>query len=368
MGDTLIKGVAYHGNRMLSHVREDMMDLARNGFNAVVHMFSHNDMIRHKNIMKEIIKISEEFGLKVYIDNWGLSGAPGEPSHFLSWYPNAHQVYNNGNFKNPAFPRVLICFNNPDFIEFTKEWIDSVIEIGGKRIMWDEPFMISGEYMDDVPKLWTCRCETCRRIFKEKYGFEMPVEYTKEVNEFRVWTFKNYFNTICSYGASKGIENSLILKVHTERGIGLSNSEDLFEISSIHNIGTDPYQKWNGYENVYTTIYPATLENVRISKKYNKGHHLWIKGFGLPPGEEDDIIAAADAIYDAGAREIFIWGYRGSEANDYRMPYPETAWKTMIDAMARITERHRNEKYEAAKKIVETDKSIYKNYIDSFMK
>ncbi|WP_157360853.1 hypothetical protein [Numidum massiliense] len=36
-----------------------------------------------------------------------------------------------------------------------------------------------------------------------------------------------------------------------------------------------------------------------------------------------------------------MWGYRGSEGNDYRAENPELTWKTVGDAMYRITERER---------------------------
>ena len=36
-------GTAYHGNRILKHVREDMTDIARHNMNLVVHMFTHTD-------------------------------------------------------------------------------------------------------------------------------------------------------------------------------------------------------------------------------------------------------------------------------------------------------------------------------------
>src|SRR5690554_3399154 len=114
-------GVAYHGNRMLRHVREDMLDIIQHNFNLVVHMFSHNDWDRHKNVMKEIVGISEDAGLEVWIDNWGLGGPPGDKSHFLSYYPNAHQVYSNDDI-DP----VRVCLNNVDFRKFTKEWVDVV--------------------------------------------------------------------------------------------------------------------------------------------------------------------------------------------------------------------------------------------------
>ena len=38
---TLRTGVAYHGNRMPSHVRQDMEEIARADIDIVVHMFSH---------------------------------------------------------------------------------------------------------------------------------------------------------------------------------------------------------------------------------------------------------------------------------------------------------------------------------------
>ena len=46
-------GAAYHGNRMPSHVKQDMREIAKADMDIVVHMLSHTDWDRHKNIMKE---------------------------------------------------------------------------------------------------------------------------------------------------------------------------------------------------------------------------------------------------------------------------------------------------------------------------
>ena len=48
-------GAAYHGNRMLRHAREDLLDMATHGMDLVVHMFSHTDWDRHKLVMKDLI-------------------------------------------------------------------------------------------------------------------------------------------------------------------------------------------------------------------------------------------------------------------------------------------------------------------------
>ena len=56
MGRTLKTGVAYHGNRMPSHARADMLEIAKADMDIVVHMLSHTDWERHKRVMKDILK------------------------------------------------------------------------------------------------------------------------------------------------------------------------------------------------------------------------------------------------------------------------------------------------------------------------
>ena len=89
---SLLTGVAYHGNRMPSHVREDMREIAKADMDIVVHMFSHTDWDRHKKVMEDIFKITEDAGMEVWVDNWGLGGPPGDKSHFLS-YPISAKPY-----------------------------------------------------------------------------------------------------------------------------------------------------------------------------------------------------------------------------------------------------------------------------------
>ena len=117
--ERLKTGVAYHGNRILSHVAQDMAEIARNNMDVVVHMFSHNDWDRHIGVMKEICNITEYYGLEVWIDNWGIGGPPGDKSHFLQYHPEAHQVYSDGT-PDP----VSACYNSPAFVAFTKSWIE----------------------------------------------------------------------------------------------------------------------------------------------------------------------------------------------------------------------------------------------------
>ena len=114
-----------------------------------------------------------------------------------------------------------------------------------------------------------------------------------------------------------------------------------------------------------------------VANKYGKGHNLWIQGFGVPhgrsdserlakltenpdlvgiqglgvpSGREEEIVLATEGAYDAGARTILVWGFRGSEGNDYRAQCPDLTWKTVGDAMRRIQDRDRDEKLQALRK------------------
>ena len=335
-------GVAYHGNRILKHVKEDMVDIINHNFNLVVHMFSHTDWDRHRTIMREIIAITEGLGLDVWVDNWGIGGPPGDKSHFLAYYPDSHQVYSNGEM-DP----VRACLNSPDFRKFTREWIDVVQDAGGKSIFWDEPHLACKDIVDSKSAVWTCRCPRCKKLFEERYNKPMPEELTSEVEQFRIWTVVDYFSDMTKYSKSKEMENIVCVMLGSTYGINLSTIEEICSLECLDNVGSDPYfidENLGGDQNknVYDFVYKATRKNLDISEKYNKDHNIWIQGFSLPRGREEEIVIASDAAYDAGARTILVWGYRGSESNDYRAENPDLAWKATGDAMQRITERERN--------------------------
>lgn len=353
--ETLVKGIAYHGNRMLTHVREDMQELASSGFNSVLHMFSHNDWDRHNRIMGEIFSVSEYYGLDVWVDNWGLGGPPGDKSHFLSYHPEAHQINSDGSL-NP----VRVCYNHPSFVDFTKRWIDAVYDAGARKIFWDEPHLADDRTGNS--RIFTCRCRVCQRLFEERYNIPMPSLFTKEVEEFRRWTITNYFSIVAQYAKDKGMYNSVcvmfssnVSKDAVDLGVDL---ESICSCPALDNIGSDPY--WIGsvnscYEDVYRFVYEKSKLNLDICTKYNKDHNLWLQAFNVDINKEEEIVAAADAIYDAGARTIFAWGFKGSDANDYRAKAPERAWYATKAAFERISERYRNECREAAFKRILTE-------------
>jgi len=318
-------GAAYHGNRILRHVADDMAEMARRNMDVVVHMFSHNDWDRHLGVMSEICKISEYNGLEIWIDNWGTGGPPGDTSYFLQYHPEAHQVYSDG-----SVDPVSACYNSPAFVAFTKNWIEAVASFGGKKIFWDEP------HFKQKSELFSCCCPTCQKLFEEKYGHPMPTEMTDEMREFRVDSLLGYFDTVCSYAASMGIENSVCVMLHT-----LDYAKKIMTIPTLNDFGIDPY--WHpksGKHDPYEYVYKSSKQIIAETEAIGKQNHIWIQSYSIPRGHEDEIIVATDAAYDAGARTLISWSFRGGESNTYKSECCERAWAATCEAFDRVRSRH----------------------------
>ena len=329
----LILGVAYHGNRLLSHVESDMRDIADNRFNTVVHMFSHNDWDRHSKVMKEIFDISFAEGLDVWVDNWGLGGPPGDKSHFLCYHPEAHQYFSDGEMIPTS-----VCLNSEAYVAWTKEWIDLVYDCGGRKIFWDEPHLKMTE------DRFACGCPTCKKLFAERYGREMPVVPDADCCDFQEWSIVNYFKKVTAYASLKGMYNSVCVMLRGGIGISLDNIGAFGALDSLHNIGSDPY--WVGLgltgADVYKYVYENAKRNIAVADSCGKDHNIWVQGYNIPRGTEEDVVYATEAAYDAGARQIFVWGYRGSEGNNYRAKQPSVTWRAACDGFERILDKERS--------------------------
>lgn len=328
-------GVAYHGNRLMKHVKEDMQDIVAHNMNLVVHMFTHNDMKRHKNVLKETFDVTRDAGLDFWVDNWGLGGPPGDVSHILQYYPDSHQVYSDGEV-DP----VRVCFNSPGYLKFTKEWLDMVKECGGDKIFWDEP-----HFNKNNNGGFSCCCPRCKKLFEEKYGHPMPTELTDEVIEFRVDSIRNYFSAVTSYAKLLGMENIVCLMPSEEYLM-----RALMELPEVSDVGTDPY--WiNSNDDPYGYVYNRSKGFIDTAKELNKNTHIWLQTYHNPAGKEDDIYMAAEAAYDAGARTIIAWSYRGGEACDYRADNCDLVWQVTGDAMRRLKDRYLDELREQKRKL-----------------
>mgnify|MGYP003302893365 CR=1 FL=1 len=123
-------------------------------------------------------------------------------------------------------------------------------------------------------------------------------------------------------------------------------------LGTLDDIGSDPY--WVGKKaDPYEFAYNGAKMNIDLAEKYGKKHNLWLQTYNNPVGAEEDIVTAAEALYDAGARTILAWGYYGSISNDYRAKNPLVAKARTEEAFERIWNMERD-------RILEEKRKLYK--------
>ena len=338
-------GVAYHGNRILTHVIEDMKELARADMDVVVHMYTHNDMERHTKVVADIFKATEAEGLEVWVDNWGIGGAPGDKCHFLAYHPEAHSYYGDG-IMHPY----QICLNAPSYRAFVKEWREKVAEMGGKTVFWDEPRIPEQKIPGTDDYYSCCTCPTCQKIFESRYGKKMPVVMDSDVSKFRNDVIVEFHNFISEYAHSLGLKNVICFMPYQLGGMTKQTEKEKllnFDLDSIcampyiDNVGTDSY--WYGTKNnPYEYNYNATKLCLERAERFGKDHNIWIQGYNAPKGREEEIIEATEAVYDAGARTILGWSFRAGESNDYRSENVEKSWTCTKEGFYRIKSMERD--------------------------
>jgi len=82
------------------------------------------------------------------------------------------------------------------------------------------------------------------------------------------------------------MKNAVVVMLGATHGINLSTIERVAHIETMDNVGTDPY--WFGRDvEPYCHNYDAAKKMLQVTKKYGKGHNLWIQGFGVPHARRD---------------------------------------------------------------------------------
>ena len=323
-------GVSYFGNRIPRHVAADMKYLSDNHFTYVVHTFSENDYHFYHGTMKEIMAISRDNGLETFIDPWGVGKIFGGEafSEFISSQPQVRQILNDGQ------PAPIACLNNPEFRSFLKKWIDAAAETGSDYVFWDEPHFYIAGWMGGRPGTWGCRCSFCRDKYQSQHGAPMPDVETATVKDFKNDSIRDLLQEMILYAHKLGLKNSLCVLPHSaedNRALQL-----LAGMEHLDNYGTDPY--WYAFQKD-ASEYVGTFAKkvVDVTAELGREHHLWIQGFKVPAGREDEIGIAVKAAADAGIRSLAVWGFDACAHMSYIAPgNPVRAWQAVLDAFKSV--------------------------------
>jgi hypothetical protein len=171
-------GVSYFLERSLKRVEEDMREVAGAGFSVVVHTFTEHDARYNLRRMEELVRVSEEVGLEVWGDPWGVAGIFGGESfsRFLALNPDAVAVGRDGS------PVYSACLNSETTYDFVMTHIGRMASVGFHNIFLDEVHVKGGG----------CWCGRCRDLFRRRIGVEMDEADEEALRSFFKETVKNF--------------------------------------------------------------------------------------------------------------------------------------------------------------------------------
>ncbi len=328
-------GVSYFGNRLLKHVEQDMRSLKNMGCTYVVHTFSENDFAFYRGTMKEIVEICHGEGLRVYIDPWGVGKVFGGEAftEFALKNPHILQILNDGK------PAPMACPNHPDFRQFMKDWIDAAVETGAEVLFWDEPHFYISTWMGGRPNTWGCYCPKCKEKFRSKYDKDMPQKESEELDKFRQESLHDFLEEMIIYTHTLARKNALCV-LPQRIGKPVKQQWDSFaSISGLNIFGTDPY--WYGSDKdvaEFVGNHSRLVAETCVDHKNLEGQ-IWIQGFKVPAGRENEIEIAFDVAVNAGIRNIAVWGFEAcASMSSIRPDKPDVVW----DIITRCFEKYKN--------------------------
>ena len=323
-------GTSYFGNRIPSHVKQDMESLVQKHFTYVVHTFSENDYHFYRDTMKEIVKISHDCGLETYIDPWGVGKVFGGEafSEFIASHPSTCQILSDGK------PAAIACPNNPEFRKFMHVWIEAAVSTGTDYIFWDEPHFYFPSWMGGRPNTWGCHCEYCKKSFREKTGSALPEKETEDVKRFKHQSILDFLQEMINFAHGSGVKNSLCTLPGSVKEIALL--EELASLDNLDNFGTDPYW-YAAKKDVREYVGEFSQKVNRVCQKTGREGHVWIQGFKVPGGREEEILTAVEIAAKVGIRNLAVWGYDACSFISCIAPDdPSKTWDIICSAFASV--------------------------------
>jgi len=328
-------GVAYLETRNPRHVREDLEDIVSHGCDFVIHAYSEFDFHFHSLVMREIVKISHDLGLEVYLNPWGLGKVFGgiEPlSRFVAEYPDQCQRMNDGSHAPIA------CLHSRPFRDLMLFWIDAAADAGADILFWDEPhyhYSLDTLLGKGQQQRWACACERCRDLFRAQFKRALPQALDQEVIRFRDDAIIEFLSELTDYAQKKGLKNAVCVLPDENPIVGVSTWESLARIPSLSIFGTDPY--WMLYDKpLEEYVSQKSRRVIELCSRYGKEAQIWVQAFLIPAGREKEVGRTVEVIAAEGVKNIAAWAYLGTAFMNHKCADHQKVWDVLGEAYKKI--------------------------------
>jgi len=175
-------------------------------------------------------------------------------------------------------------------------------------------------------------------MFEQRYGRPMSQELDRDVIGFREQTVVDFFTYVCDYAKQCGLKNALCVLPEEDSLHGVTGWNALAAIPSLDIFGTDPYWAIHGMP-LESYVREKTRAAKALCARYGKELQMWVQAFLIQEGREDEVMQAAEILYEEGARNIAAWSYRGGGWMCVRSDNGEKVWDNLGKIFGRLHAR-----------------------------
>lgn len=325
------RGVSYYGFHYPDRAKDDLCEIVDHHCNAVLLAVSEYDYhIWYPNVVR-IAGIAKELGLSVYINLWAFGRVFGgePPSVFLQDNPHNRQILSR------ELPIAAACFNTKAFRDY---FTDAVSRFAREDVFdgffWDEPhYIITGQ-----EEVYSCLCPRCRHLFREWYGYEIPKKPNEDFLAFRERSILDFLKlsseTVKQIDAGKSITLCLMPFFSAyEQG---ASWERVCALEELDVFATDPY--WSLMQKDMEFVSRVSEDTVELARRNGKRSQLWIQGFLIPSGREEEVRDAGMIIGASGVDSVFTWAYRACEGSVIQSENPRMVWSIIKELYGELGE------------------------------
>ena len=325
--------MSYFGVRNPQHFQRDLDDIARLGFTYIVFTFSENDHRFYQGSVAACVRLTQERGLRAYVDPWGVGGMFGGEAFTErgAWDLEGQQRRSDGR------PLPLLCPNSDAARTYLSRWIDTVADVlHADAIFWDEPhfYLPFGEAR--AQGLWACCCARCKARFTAAYGEPFPGVETPEVRRAKQAAIADLLGEVTTAAGEKGLRNIVCLLTDPDTLDDLESKwQPYAAMAHIDVLAADPYPLFFGRDVATTRVFCDVLQ--RLGERYGKATQMWVQGFRVAPGMEPLLGQEMRLMAACGMRDIALWSYLATAyMSSHACARSEQVWRVFTQTMAEL--------------------------------
>lgn len=343
MVEKLKLGVSYP-LQINRHLEDDFEEIKNSGVNSILLAISEDSLAYNLEGVKRSVDYAKEVFDYVSFNFWAMGGIFGgeASSYFLQRFPSESQMFNVSKGAEGA-----VCPQSKLFRDYYFGFVKDIVEnTKVDEIFIDEPHWptFRGENRKIDDSVFSCSCLRCKKRFFEESGFEIPVDKSGEGwDEFVVYRGKIMMEFLCDIvKAVKSCKRNVAVNlcVHPKNNwvYGSPKLEDVFGIEGVDVVSIDPYHFKYSAEEGRSYVLSQVRDILEMAKGSEKKVQVWVQGFKVPGGREDEVGEIVRLIYNEGVRDIQFWSYGNEAFSCIGCNDAEKVWQSLRKAYFEIGE------------------------------